>query len=105
MSICVKRGSSLVFDCAFLVDDVPMSLAGYTVTASLRRGETLVAPFAVTVTNEAGGLYTIAIIDTTAAPIGQLQFDIRYEINNIIAFTDTVGVNLTSEQTRVGDAV
>lgn len=97
----IKRGDSFLLALVTSVDGVPQDLTNWEVRSSIAtlNGFQEVADLTVTYTDRAAGEFTLSA-DTSAWPLGCLEFDVRYTTDSgQIVTTDSVIVKITKSDT------
>lgn len=104
-TLIFKRGDTFGFSAAYTnANGAALSLDGITVTSQVRRADSndLVANVTVVVTDEEGGTYTLQVLDTSAWPLTNLVWDIKYAYtaSGASVRTETVQIKCVAQVTQ-----
>lgn len=105
-SIEHKRGDTFEVQAIYSDDEgVPINLGGYEIHSQIRRPNgTLVADVVVTVSDQTSpendGKYNMRVSDTSAWPLGEVMWDIRYSFDDTLISTETVFFKVVDNVTR-----
>lgn len=112
-SVQIKRGDTFSFGCA--VSGLALGLTGWQVRSQVRQGGTLLDELTVTITDEAGGLFTVKESnagETANWPLASgvglasangIKWDIRFTSpDGDVITTETIDVETVEEYTERG---
>jgi hypothetical protein len=101
-----KRGDTINWLATYKVDDVPTSVAGFTIRCQVRSEpyKTLVGSLSVTLEDQVAspGQYRLAksAADVAAWPVGVLKADIEYMSGESVFSTETFEIELIEDITQ-----
>jgi len=100
--LTLKQGGSLLLALAFTEDDGSAAdLTGSSVSSQIRDAQdSLVAALPVVVTTPTAGTASIAVMDTSAWPLGTLRCDIRVQAASTIMFYETFAIHIQRAVTQ-----
>lgn len=101
-TITFKRGTSFGANVSYTPSEgQPADLSGFAISSEVRTpAGSLVATLAVTMAPDAMGFHVAAPEGTATWPLGKLAWDLRFERDGAVAFSETVGLELTREVTQ-----